>query len=395
MKILYIHTTAAFSGAAKSLLENIKPLINNNSIKPVFLLPKGNVVDKFINFTNDVFTVRGISQFNHTEYGFYRGFRWIIILRELFFIIPTINALIKINKKHSDIDLIHVNEITGLPTAILARLILKKRVIIHVRALCRSKESLRLKILNKLLKKYTVLLLSIDETVKNSLDNDLNIKVIHNSFTNNDAIVDFEDKSTKNNELRLGYVGNLLESKGIFELIESLNILKKSGSNIKLFIAGANHRKYKSFHEKILIKFGILRDAQSEIDRYIKYNDLDENIVFLGFISNLSDVYNKIDVLCFPSHLNAPGRPIFEAASFHKPSILAIDDPKNDTFINKETGLVIKGKNVDSLVNAIMYFYENPEEIERMGKNAYALYKKNFDPSLNSLKLFEIYRSLL
>ena len=82
---------------------------------------------------------------------------------------------------------------------------------------------------------------------------------------------------------------------------------------------------------------------------------------------DISAVYSGMDVLCFPSHLNAAGRPVFEAAFFRKPCILAIENPQSDTMIDYVTGICIPEKEPLELFNAIKYFCDHPAEITRMG----------------------------
>ena len=60
-----------------------------------------------------------------------------------------------------------------------------------------------------------------------------------------------------------------------------------------------------------------------------------------------------MDVLCFPSHYDAPGRPIFEAAFFGVPSIVAVRNPRPDTLVDGETGLAIRPHDADELAEAI------------------------------------------
>ena len=52
------------------------------------------------------------------------------------------------------------------------------------------------------------------------------------------------------------------------------------------------------------------------IDSNVNANLLKKNIKNMGFVKNIENFYNQIDILCFPSSLNATGRQIFEAGIF-------------------------------------------------------------------------------
>jgi glycosyltransferase involved in cell wall biosynthesis len=116
-----------------------------------------------------------------------------------------------------------------------------------------------------------------------------------------------------------------------------------------------------------------------------------DHVHLIDFTSNIHKIYEAIDILCFPSHLNAVGRPVLEAALFKVPSIVAITNPIDDTIIDNETGICIKPKDPKGLADAIEYFYSRPEEITRMGELAYKLALKNFDIKKNAKKILEIY----
>ncbi len=52
-------------------------------------------------------------------------------------------------------------------------------------------------------------------------------------------------------------------------------------------------------------------------------------------------LYPRIDILCFPSHLDAAGRPVFEAAFYGIPSVVAITNPTPDSVVDGVTGLTV------------------------------------------------------
>ena len=106
-------------------------------------------------------------------------------------------------------------------------------------------------------------------------------------------------------------------------------------------------------------------------------------------------VYCRLHVVCFPSHFDAPGRPIFEAAFFGVPSIAAIASPTSDTIVDGVTGLTVKPRVPAALADAIMCLYENPGRRMEMGRNAERLAKTNFDAKANAARVLDVYRQLV
>ncbi|MCB0368534.1 MAG: glycosyltransferase family 4 protein [Bdellovibrionales bacterium] len=397
LSVLYIHTTGAFGGASKSLFEMLTGLIALN-VSPNILLPKGRAFDASLSITNRVVSLRGVPQFDNTKFGHYRYLRWLILLRELYYMPFMFIALLNAKRSWSEIKLIHVNEITALLPAILAKLVFRVPLILHVRSVQAKPEitPLRSKVIYFLVSRYVDSLIAIDETVRSSLPESMRVNVVHNGFS-----IDSFNEVANNPEIkekqrfRVAIVGGLLELKGIFDFLESAKISVMKGLDIEFMIVGENARQLKGIKAFILKKMGFYRDVRKECEYFIQENSLQKNISMLRFVEDVSKVYRSIDVLCFPSHLNATGRPVFEAAFFHVPSIVAIENSLPDTFKPHETGLAIPQKNPQALADAIEYFYRNPKEIERMGRNAYELAIKNFDSQRNAEKVLDIYRDVL
>lgn len=403
IKVLFIHHSGVFGGASRSLLELIKSF-PENSVDPVVLLPIGSASLAFD--SQNIKTIKtiktsSIAQFDNTSYGHYRGFRWLVILRELF-LLPSTFIAIKKAKKESliDFDLIHINEITNLPSVLFASKIFKKPIVLHIRSLQRSPKSIRNKIIYKILKKYVKISIAIDETVAKSLPHDLPKKIIHNGFDPLSSLND-NDENVKNSitklkgKLKVVIVGNLLFMKGIVEFVKAAKLAKDNNLMIDFIIVGDKPAEKKGVLSFLLKIFGLSHDAKQFVLDYIEKHQLQDFVHLIKFTSNITSVYDNIDVLCFPSHLNAVGRPVFEAAFLSKPSIVAIKDPMRDTVIHMQTGLCIEEKKPEELFNAIKYMHDHPIERNLMGHNSLLLAEENFNIKNNANKTLQVYNDLL
>ena len=176
----------------------------------------------------------------------------------------------------------------------------------------------------------------------------------------------------------IGIVGNYLYVKGVIDFINAAKICIEKGLDIEFWMIGDNGKQKKSILKKY---FKYSQDAREEIVDFINENKLEDKIKLIPFTTNITSYYQQIDILCFPSHFNAPGRPIFEAGVFKIPSIVAVEEPTSDTIVNHQSGICIQPKNVEKLAEAMQFFYDNPKEIVRMGQGAYELSQQNFDIS--------------
>ena len=180
--------------------------------------------------------------------------------------------------------------------------------------------------------------------------------------------------------MNFGYIGSYLKYKGLEDLIFVFKKIQREKFKIKLYLAG-NFIK-DSWYGKI---FNITNNIDKNLIKF-------KNIINLGHINNIDYFYNKIDVLCFPSYLNALGRQVFEAGHYKIPSIVCLKRNISDSFVNKKTGLSYKNPgSLNDLEKIIKYYCRNKKQIIKMGNNAYKIVKQNFDIKKNMEELNKIY----
>lgn len=403
ISVLYIHHSGVFGGASRSLLEMIKAF-PEGSIKSHLITQKGNVVGFFERAGVSVIVTNGISQFDNTAWGYYRGYRWLLLAREFYHSVFTFLAILKAKREWKHIDLVHINEITNLPSVIMSRRVFRKPVIVHSRSVQQGERAhLRFRTIKNILRRNADFVIAIDDTVKKSFSLDVPIEIIHNGYTpqlwkKRDGAKDgiLENLKLSDGSTRIAFVGNLLAMKGIYEFIEAAKIcIVEKKLNAHFLIVGDNVRNISGFKGYVLEKLGFARDVRRDVETFILSHNLDERVHLLGFTPNIQEVYENIDILCFPSHLNAVGRPVIEAAFSRVPSIVAMKNRDSDMIIDGETGLCIEPRNVEALVGAIEYFCSRPSEIKRMGECAHQLALDSFNTKKNALKVLEIYKAFI
>ena len=395
MNIFYLHGVSSFGGSTKSLIELYSQL-KLYGINGTALCPSGFSEQALSNVGMTTHKVKGLAQFDNTLYGHYRGLRWIILLREIAFILPTLFALFKIKIKKNKFDMIHANEITLLPIAILAKKLFNCPLVVHIRSVQRgNSQDIRSRVLFHLLKKHANSVIVIDETVKDSLPKHINVKVIHNGINLPERFEPVNQKRLPD-VIQIGIVGTLLRLKGIYEFLEAARIvLNEHGSLVHFIVVGDNARSSKGISTWFYKKLGFSDDVMSDMLRFISTHKLENHFTIKGFVNDVRTVYSELDILCFPSYLNAAGRPVFEAALFGIPSVVAIREAKNDTIIDKVTGICIQEANPKALAEAIDFLVKNPQDRIQLGKNAQKLAFSNFDIKTNAKRMVDIYKEQL
>jgi glycosyltransferase involved in cell wall biosynthesis len=400
MKLLYIDGVGPFGGASRSLFEAVRAL-PAGSVDPYFLAARGSALEYYRQLAVDVLPVRGLSRFDNTLYSHYRGVRWAVLLRELAYLPFSAVGIWAARRRWRGIDLIHANEVLELLPAIAAKYAFGAPLVVHVRSVQNADlRSMRYRVVCALLRNHADAIVAIDENVRSSLPEDLDVTVIHNSFTPKpaarlDTAMISRIEALPKGSVKIGFVGNLHESKGLFEMARAAKIVLDEGIDVDFVIVGGTTRSDSGVGASALSAGGLAQNVQIRLQEEVRKLGIADRFHFMGPTGDIQSVYERIDVICFASHYDTPGRPIFEAAFAGVPSIAAITKPHPDTLVPYETGIPIAPRSVENLAGSVRYFATSPGEIRRMGENARRLAEANFDPAKNSAALLALYQQVL
>ena len=393
--VLYIHHSPVFEGAARSLLELIEGL-PAGEVAPRLVAPRGNVLGVFAGRGIETLGAAGISRFDHTRYGHYRGKRWLLLLREAWYLPFTLLALVRARLRWSDIGIVHVNELISLAAIVFAKALFRCPVVVHVRSVQHSfDDGWRAALVRRALERVADAVIAIDETVRRSLPPGIPVEVIHNGFTPREPGAPSRASGDRGFPLRIAMVGSLLPLKGVLEFVEAARLCRGRTLPVEFLLVGAGVRELRGMGGWFLQRTGFAVDLGARVAHFVAQHRLEASVRMVGFTPDVDAIYRDIDVLCFPSHLDAVGRPVFEAAFFRVPSIVAISNPLPDTLIPRQTGLSIAPGDPGALADAVEYFCRNPAEIQRMGEAAHRLALRNFDSRKNAARVLRVYRGLL
>lgn len=397
LRVLYIDGVGPFGGASRSLYEVLNAL-PPGATEAFFVMQRGSAAEFYGRVSKEIISTWGLSRFDHSRASYYRGVRWIVVLREIAKLPSTVIALLKAKKRWRTVDIIHINEISEILPGLLAKWLFRAPLIVHTRSLRRvDARSLRSRWFRWALGKYASAIIAIDEGVRATLPEDLPVDVIHNSFS--PALVEAPDEcflskfdTLRSTALKVGFVGNVHYHKGMIELFRAAEIVKAEGHDVQYVIVGGSTSNDSGLYWWALRKLGLAQNIKVELESMVATSDVSEDFRFFGPTNDIQRAYEKIDVIAFPSHYDAPGRPVFEAAFFGAPSIVAVRTPRVDTLIDRETGIAIDEPDPRMIADAIIYFATNRDEVARMGSNARALALRNFVPAKNAERLLEVYR---
>ena len=172
---------------------------------------------------------------------------------------------------------------------------------------------------------------------------------------------------------RIGFVGNIVPTKGVFELTEAVSKLQ----NTELFFVG--------------------QGSEGDIQRIknISGDKFNHTIHFLGRLPNDEAIklIETLDIICLPTYYPGEAFPIsiLEAMSRGK---LVISCPRAaipdmlTAVDGSKCGLLVSEKSSEELMAAILWCQEHKEEADEMCKKAYEKVKTCYSKEV----VYEIYR---
>ncbi len=156
-------------------------------------------------------------------------------------------------------------------------------------------------------------------------------------------------------KISFGFVSRITVEKGIFEYLKAAREIQKKYPKICKFYL------VKNFDNSSLVRI-------NENYLYKFLSSLKLNIFFLKFDNNIKKIFDKIDVIVFPSYREGASKTLMEACSFGK-VIIAADVPGcNNIVFQKRNGLLFKSRSSRSIYNSMEYILKNKSKLIGMSK---------------------------
>lgn len=397
IRVLYVLHTSATSGAGLSLQYLIESL-PAGAVQAAALCPPGPLADRLRSIGVDVRSIPGISMLVSAEGIPLRGLRLLDLLRTAWHTrhAPTIRRAIQELRP----DVVHLNDRGMLHAAVVA-----KRagvpVVMHARSVAHPAPRWVARLSSKVIRQVVDRVVAIDESVRRSLGDLPRVEVIYNPYGGSSGELKPAGgsilASRPDGTVRVTYLTGLLTFKGIWDLLEAARLLR-GRRDILFLIAGGNSRPA-AFHGSLrgwlAHLFGFAPDVGAAVRAWVERQELGATVRLLGPVDRVQDVLRESDILAFPSHLNGPGRAVFEAGMYGIPAVVALRDRVEDVVQDGVTGLVVPPMAPRRLAEAIVRLADDPGLRERLGTAARTRYAAQFDPRAAGRRILEIYWELV
>lgn len=183
-----------------------------------------------------------------------------------------------------------------------------------------------------------------------------------------DEFLSYEEsrRERKSDIVNILYVGAMYEERGIGELVEAANILKKKRSNFHLNFVG----------------IFISEEFKTKINDLIRHYQLEQNISFLGTKIDGAkwQVFNSMDIFCFPTYVPSEtfGIVLVESMQFKIPIVAT--DWNGVPFVVEDgnTGLLVKPGDAEDIAAKLELLISDERLREQLGENGRKRFLENY-----------------
>ena len=182
-------------------------------------------------------------------------------------------------------------------------------------------------------------------------------------FTDYDAVRKRQELGLPVEGPVVGFVGRLVEDKGILELLQAARMLREHRPDVRFLIVGPVDRMKQDYlTPEVAAEYGVA--------------DL---CIFTGKRYDMPELYHAMDIFVLPSHREAFPRSVMEAAAMALPCVVTDVRGCRTTVEQGRNGVRVPLGDVQALAQAILDMMENPGKAQRMGRAGRQMALQQFD----------------
>ncbi|PPK46398.1 glycosyltransferase [Clostridium algidicarnis] len=366
LKVMHVVTTDKLSGAEKVVLD-IESNLDKERFLPFALCKGGDLKDLYENAGIKTY-VADLSSLNPRE-------------------IKKLKAYLK----ESSIDILHAHDVKASIAARIASKGLNIPVISHMHSSYPWLEGMSpLKYIDAFYRGSYKLSIACSDMVKehylkyNKKISKDKIKVLNNSFNFNElkgkSIIPKEEMrhklNIKNDTYVFGFLGRLLDIKGVDLLINSFNEISKKIPESMLVIVGDGSER-------------------ERLEAMVKDYGLEKKVLFEGYQKDVYSYLNMFDTFILPSKLEGLPMAVLEAMAMKIPVISTPVAGVKNLIKDNYNGIILKTRDEKSLYEAMTKMYYLKDERNIMVENAYKYLFENYNIDIYMNNLQNIYKNIV
>ncbi|WP_372948562.1 glycosyltransferase family 4 protein [Mariniphaga sp.] len=167
----------------------------------------------------------------------------------------------------------------------------------------------------------------------------------------------------QNEKIEILFLSNLIESKGVFVLLEACKILKQKGLAFHcIYVGGEGDLTTLQFQTKV------------------KKLGLGEHVVYVGkkFGNEKAEIFSKADIFVHPTFEDCFPLVLLEAMQHRLPTISTFEGGIRGIVEDGKTGFLVPQKNAEALAEKLEILIQNPSLRQQMGVAGRKKYEEEF-----------------
>jgi len=191
----------------------------------------------------------------------------------------------------------------------------------------------------------------------------------------NDRLIIREKYGIHPEAFLLVQVGQLSTEKNVAYSLTLVAALKDSMTNFRFLILGTGSK-------------------DTELKERVKELAIEDLVIFAGYQVEVGKILYSSDLLLLTSKIEGVPGVIMEAAFQCVPTIASDVGGVRETILSDESGVLIKGFEIEQYKLAILDLYNNPQKRIAMGKKAFGFAQSKFSLHNSCLNFIKLYESL-
>ena len=391
LKVLYLHACPTRGGSSTSL-RNLIAAFPPGTVDPLVLCPEGSAQDLFRTSGIPAETLPRLPEFSNLRAKPMRGLQ---SLRMLFHLRrgyePPLRQALDRFRPH----LVHLNDSTLLhPLGVVRSQ--GYRTVLHARSTLSETPRWAWTYQTDRMRREADSILAIDESVLRTLGDQPRARVVYNPVFTEPIPTSPEHVPSPEGALRVGFVSLFHDFKGVWELLEAARILRDR-KDVTFLFAGGNGRPasfYRSPGGRLCDLLGLAPDTERRMKAFVAENRL-THVTIRGFVEDVPELLRTVDLLAFPSRLDAIPRSVFEAGALGIPSVVALVHRVDDIVRDGVNALVVPERDPQALAEAILRAAQNRPLLQALGQRAREQYREQFSARRSAEAVLRAYASAI
>lgn len=177
----------------------------------------------------------------------------------------------------------------------------------------------------------------------------------------------------------IGFVGRLVEEKGILDLLQAATAVVEAIPNAQLLIVGPyDEEKPDALRPDVAERYGVAANCR-----------------FVGMRNDMPELYALMDVLVLPSYREGFPRAPMEASAMGVPSVVTDIRGCREAVVHGENGLFFAVGDADALARSLIELLRDDERRARMGETGRRIAEDRFDEQKVFDRVLDEYERLL